>query len=145
MDGNGRYKSGGCCVNGSVEKSYSELQSAIIERTKEDDFPYLLLVSVLTRSMAEIVFRAREEISDGESPTTYDLSESACAEALDIMFDMYLNELGVKQKIFQALRSAPETALATYLYVWESQPRLEASYCSRIFQNLEMNLYLRKG
>jgi hypothetical protein len=70
--------------------------------------------------MAEIVFRAREEISDRKSPTTYDLSESACAEALDVMFDMYLNQLGVKQKIFQGLRSAPETALATYLYVWES-------------------------
>jgi len=94
--------------------------------------------------MTKIVLKAREKISAGDT-LTYDLSESDCAEVLDVMLEMYINELAVKQKILRALPNASYATLLTYLYVWESQPHIETALCTRTFQKLEMNLYLRKG
>ena len=64
---------------------------------------------------------------------------------METMLEMYLNELGTKQKLAKDLQkyNTPYLVLCTYTHVWEATPHLDHFFCTEVSQKLEMNIYLR--
>lgn len=74
-----------------------------------------------------------------ENPNV-ELGTLECVEALESMTEMYLNELMTKEKIVNDIKpTTPSLTLATYTHVWEASPYLDSSFCTLIFQRLDLN------